>query len=108
MESTIEADQAAQKFTEDAQKFAEEATKRIEENTERVKEFNATVADATKTNGRLIVDSYEKAAKGVFDVQRQLIGNSQIDWVKNASATQIQFAEDVANAWVKAARELLK
>lgn len=94
--------------TQTASKLAEEATKRFEENTERVKEFNTAVTESTKANSRVVLDTYEKAAKSFFDVQRQLAGASQVDWIKNTSNTQIQFAEEVAGAWVKAARELLK
>lgn len=91
-----------------ANKMAEEATKRFEENTERVKEFNSAVGETAKVNSRLVIDNYEKAAKSFFQMQRQLAGNSQVEWVKETSSTQIQFAEEVADAWVKAARQLLK
>lgn len=91
-----------------ASKMAEEATKRFEENTERVKEFNSAVTETAKSNSRVVIDNYEKAAKSFFQMQRQIAGNSQVEWVKDTSSTQIQFAEEVADAWVKAARQLLK
>lgn len=91
-----------------ATKMAEEATKRFEENTERVKEFNSAAAESSKAGTRVVVDNYEKAAKSIFEMQRELAGTSQVEWVKNTSNTQIQFAEEVTNAWVKAARQLIK
>ncbi|NUL48360.1 hypothetical protein F7P69_24580 [Cellulosimicrobium funkei] len=91
-----------------ASKMAEEATKRFEENTERVKEFNSAVTETAKSNSRVVIDNYEKAAKSFFQMQRQIAGTSQVEWVKDTSSTQIQFAEEVADAWVKAARQLLK
>lgn len=89
-------------------KITEDATKRLEENTERVKEFASAVTESTKSNSALVIDNYEQAAKSFFEAQRELAKAQQADWVKDASATQIQFAEEVTNAWVKAARQLLK
>jgi hypothetical protein len=54
------------------------------------------------------VDTYQAAAKNLFDLQRQMVGAAQAAWVRDAATTQIQFAEDVTNAWAKAARALLK
>lgn len=91
-----------------AQKITDETTKRLEENAERMKEFASSVAESTKSNSALVIDNYENAAKSFFEAQRELASAQQVDWVKDASATQIQFAEEVTNAWVKAARQLLK
>lgn len=102
--ATSAADQAKATAT----RMAEEATKRFEENTERMKEFNSSVVETSKAGSRVVVDNYEKAAKSFFEMQRQVAGASQSPWVKDAAQTQIQFAEEVADAWVKAARELLK
>jgi hypothetical protein len=89
-------------------KMAEEATKRFEENSQRVREMNAAMADSAKAGSHVMIDNYEKAAKSLFEMQRQFAGISQVEWVKNASHTQINFAEDVTDAWVKAVREMLK
>jgi hypothetical protein len=91
-----------------ASKMAEEASKRFEQNSQRVREINAAVTDSAKAGSRVVIDNYEKAAKSVFEMQRTLVGTSQVEWVKSTSNTQITFAEDVSQAWVKAARELLK
>lgn len=92
---------------DNTKKFTDEATKRVEESTERAKEFASAVTESTKTNSALVIDNYEQAAKSFFEAQRDLAESQQVDWVKDASATQIQFAEEVTNAWVKAARQLL-
>lgn len=91
-----------------AKKMTEEATKRMEQNTERMKEFNSSVMESSKAGSRTVVDNYEKAAKSFFEMQRQIAGTSQVEWMKNTANTQIQFSEEVTNAWVKAARDLLK
>ena len=94
--------------TKTAQKLAEDASKQFEENAARVKEFNAGLVDSSKAAGRVGVDNYEKAAKSVLDLQRQIAGTSQVEWVKSVANTQIQFAEDLTAAWTKAARERRK
>jgi hypothetical protein len=94
--------------TQTAQKLAEETTRQLEQGAERVKEFNAGLVESSKSATRVGVDNYEKAAKSVFDLQRQMAGTSQVEWVKSVANTQIQLAEDMTVAWTKAARELLK
>lgn len=106
--ATNAAQDAAGRAKANATKMAEEATKRFEENTERMKEFNSSVVETSKAGSRVVVDNYEKAAKSFFEMQRQMAGASQSEWVKDTANTQIQFAEEVADAWVKAARDLLK
>lgn len=101
-ESTVDAVQNA------AMKVTDEATKSFEENAERVKAFNSSVVDSSKSGARAIVDSYETAAKNFFEMQRKLAEVNQVEWVKETSKTQIQFAEEVTDAWVKAARDLSK
>lgn len=101
MAATTNASQTATQVTE-------EFTKRFEENVERAKEVNATVTESSKAGGRVLVDNYEKAAKSFFEMQRQLADTSQVEWAKNTTKTQIQFAEEIAGVWVKAARQLLK
>lgn len=91
-----------------ADKMAEEATKRIEENTARVKEFNSAVTETSKASSRVVVDNYEKASKSFYEMQRQVADSTQSDALKEAAKTQIEFAEGVTDAWVKAARKLLK
>ncbi len=99
---------AAGQARDNANRMAEEATKQFEENAERMKEFNSAVMETSKAGSRVVVDNYEKAAKSFFEMQRQMAGSSQSQWVKDTANTQIQFAEEVAEAWVKAARDLLK
>ncbi|GAA4284940.1 hypothetical protein GCM10022261_24710 [Brevibacterium daeguense] len=100
--------ESADKVTQDAAKMVEEATKRFEESTERMKEFTSAMMESSKTSGRVVVDNYETAANSIFSMQREMAGTSQVDWVRDTANTQIQFAEEVTGAWVKAARELLK
>lgn len=97
-------DQATKQFEENAQRVKDQ----VEENTERMKEFNSAVLDSSKAGSRMAIDNYERAAKSFFEMQRQLVSASRVEWVKQTSNTQIQFAEEVTNAWVKAARDLLK
>lgn len=99
---------AAANVQETTAQMAEEANRQFEDSSARVKEFNANIVGNSKASGRLVVDNYEKAAKSVFELQRQIAGTSQVDWVKSVAHTQIQFAEDMTTAWTKAAREMLK
>lgn len=92
----------------DASKLAASAAKSFEENTERLKELAATVTESNKANTLAAIENYEEAAKRFFEAQREIVGANQVEWVKETSATQLQFGEEVSNAWIKAARKLIK
>ena len=61
-----------------------------------------------KATSRTVVDNSAKAARSLFQFQRQMAGAARAQWTRDAANTQIQFAEDVTEAWAKAARDLLK
>lgn len=106
--NTTAAKQTAEKLAEETKKLSDDATKRFDENSQRIKEFNSTMAESSKAANRMALDHYETAVKNFFNVQRQLAGASQTDWVKNTADTQIQFGEQVTHAWITAARNLVK
>jgi hypothetical protein len=101
-------EEAIQRFEENFEQNAERVTKMAEQNSQRVTAFSSAMMDSSKAGSRVAVDTYAKAAKSLFAMQRQLAGITQIQWVKDAANTQIQFAEDITDAWAKAAHQLLK
>lgn len=91
-----------------AERMTEEATRTFEASTKRFEELNVSAFESQKAMTRVSVDTYESAAKNIFEMQRQMVEASPVDWAKDAAKTQIQFAEDVTDAWTRAARKLLK
>lgn len=89
-------------------RMAQDVAERAGQGREHFQEFSAALAETTKAGGRVAVDTYEVAARSVLGLQRDLAGAAQVSWLREAATTQVRFAEDVTEAWTKAARALLK
>ncbi len=105
------AEQATEMAGEASERFEVDpgrVTKTARVNSARFREVNSVLLESSKAGSRVAVDTYTRAAKSFLQLQRQLVGTVRIQWVQDAATTQIQFADDVTDAWAKAARQLLK
>ena len=93
---------------QNAQKAAQDALQSVEATVARIREFNEKLIETTKASGNVALDSYEKALKSMLDFQMQMAGASQVEWVNTVASTQVQFVQDLSDAYTRAARELLK
>lgn len=91
-----------------AQKAAQDAMQTMEATVGRIREFNEKLIETSKASGNVALDSYEKALKSMLDFQMQMANASQVEWLNTVAATQVQFVQDLSDAYTKAARELLK
>lgn len=88
-------------FNPDPTAAAEEAVQRIRELTERF-------IESAKAAGNQSLDAYEKALQSLVEFQEKAAGASQLDWVQNIAQAHAKFVQEVSNAYVSAAREMLK
>ena len=95
-------------MTENTQKAAQEAMQTAEATIARIREFNEKLIDTAKASGNVALDSYEKALKSMLDFQKQMANSSQVEWLNTLATTQVQFVQDLSDAYTKAARDLLK
>jgi predicted RNA-binding Zn ribbon-like protein len=93
---------------QNAQKAAQDALQSVEATVARIREFNEKLIETSKASGNVALDSYEKALKSMLDFQMQMATASQVEWVNTVASTQVQFVQDISDAYTKAARELLK
>lgn len=94
--------------TQNAQKAAQDAMQNMEATVARIREFNEKIIETSKSSGNVALDSYEKALKSMLDFQMQMANASQVEWLNTIATTQVQFVQDLSDAYTKAARELLK
>lgn len=106
--SSEKARQGSAEMTDKVLERFEQGGEQFEQNAERIHAFNTAMLESSKAGSRAMVDQYENAAKGMFDLQRQMAGAAQVEWMKHTATAQIQFAEDVTAAWAKATRALIK
>jgi hypothetical protein len=81
---------------------ADEAVQRIRELTERF-------IESAKKAGNMSLDAYEKFLQDLVEFQERTAGAaSQLDWVSSIAAAHAKFVQDVSDAYVSAARDMLK
>lgn len=83
-------------------------TPRIDAAFEQVKELNEQVLSAARKTGNLYVDSYEKAVDRAIELELNVAGLTQQEWLKSLLEAQADFAREVADSYTSAARSLLK
>lgn len=91
-----------------AQKTAQDAMQTMEATVGRIREFNEKLIETSKASGNVALDSYEKALRSMLDFQMQMANASQVEWLNTLATTQVQFVQDLSDAYTRAARELLK
>ena len=95
-------------MTENTQRAAQEAMQTAEATIARIREFNEKLIETVKASGNVALDSYEKALRSMLDFQKEMANASQVEWLNTLASTQVQFVQDLSDAYTKAARELLR
>lgn len=75
---------------------------------EQATELNERFLTAARKAGNLYLDSYEKSVDRAVELERELAGVTQQEWLKTVIEAQADLTRDVADAYAKAARSLLK
>jgi len=79
-----------------------------EEGVQRIRELTERFIESAKAAGNQSLDAYEKSLRTLVEFQEKAAGASQLDWVSSIATAHASFVQDVSNAYVQAAREMLK
>jgi hypothetical protein len=99
---------AASAATAAAAEGAAAVDERLEATVKRVRKLNERIIDAGKDAGEATLSSYEKALKAIATTIERGAGKSDVEWISTLATTQAKFLRDVTDAWVSAARGMLK
>lgn len=75
---------------------------------ERIRNLNEQIIDQAKKQGNASLDAWEKALQGVVDFETKAADATQLDFVKALTDAHVKFLSSASDAYLKAARELLK
>jgi hypothetical protein len=87
---------------------AANATAAADEAVQRIRDLTERFIESAKAAGNQSLDAYEKALQSMVEFQEKAAGASQLDWVQNIAQAHARFVQEVSNAYVSAAREMLK
>lgn len=75
---------------------------------DRIRSLNEQVIEQAKKQGNVSLDAWEKALESVVDFEKKAADASQLDFVKALTDAHVRFMTSASDAYLKAARELLK
>jgi len=76
--------------------------------TERIRGLNEKVLVAAKQTGNISLDTYDQTVNSVLDFSQKAADSTNVDWFSALAKSQASVITEVTNAYIKAARELLK
>ena len=83
----------------------------VREYTEQARDYSDQLITSAKTFGNYALDAYEQTAKTVLQLQHKVAESVKVEWLPSivpaAIEANVQFAEDVNAAYLKAARATL-
>jgi hypothetical protein len=73
-----------------------------------IRELNEELISSSKSVGLTALESYEYALKSMLDFEQKVAAASPIEWVSTFAETHAKFVQDIAGAYTKAAKHVLK
>jgi hypothetical protein len=80
----------------------------LDDTVSRIRELNEKLAQLAKQQGRVTLDTYEKALQSLIDFELAAAGASQFDWVSALANTHAKFVQDITGSYLRLANEALK
>jgi len=86
----------------------EEMTKATDQVVQHIRDLTERFIESAKAAGNASLDSYEKSLETLVDFQERAANATQLEWVSTIASAHAKFVQDVSQAYVSAAREMLK
>jgi hypothetical protein len=80
----------------------------VDDVTEKLLGYNEKAIETGKKLTGTYIDSYEKAALGVAELQEKVAAATTVEWVATAASAQAGLTRELTKAYTSAARELVK
>jgi hypothetical protein len=80
----------------------------LDDTVSRIRELNEKLVQLAKQQGRVTLDTYEKALQSLIDFELAAASASQFDWVSALANTHAKFVQDITGSYLRLANEALK
>ena len=79
-----------------------------DEAAQRVRAMTEQLIETAKKSGNWMLDAYAASLQNLVDFEQKAAGATQIEWVNMVAQAHAKFIQDVSQAYVSAARDMLK
>jgi hypothetical protein len=80
----------------------------LDDTVSRIRELNEKLVQLAKQQGRVTLDTYEKALQSLIDFELAAASVCQFDWVSALANTHAKFVQDITGSYLRLANEALK
>lgn len=80
----------------------------LDDTVSRIRELNEKLVLLAKQQGRVTLDTYEKALQSLIDFEKAAASTTQFDWVSALANTHAKFVQDITDSYLRLANEALK
>jgi hypothetical protein len=80
----------------------------VEQTVQRLKDLSDQAIEASKQNGRVWLDAYEKLLDNFLKMQQQAASGTQLEWVDTLANTNAEFVRELSQVYLNAVRQQLK
>jgi hypothetical protein len=80
----------------------------MEEAVTRIREMQERLLEEAKRGGLSYLDAYEKSLASMLAVTERAAESTQLEWVSTLTSTYAEFVRRMSDAFVRAAREIIK
>lgn len=85
-----------------------DALTRAEVSVTTIRELNERAITVIRNAGQSALDAYQTALEAIVSLEQRLAGATSLEWVSTVVRTQAELAQSIANAYLSAARDLLR
>jgi hypothetical protein len=79
-----------------------------EQTVQRLKQLSDQAIEASRQNGRMWLDAYEKLLENFLKMQQQAASGTQVEWVDTLANTNAEFVREMSQLYLNAVRQQLK
>jgi hypothetical protein len=80
----------------------------VEQTVQRLKQLSDQALEASKQNGRMWLDAYEKLLENFLKMQQQAASGTKVEWVDTLANTNAEFVREMSQLYLNAVRQQLK
>ena len=106
--AAMPAEEMAEALTASAEGIRSRAEASLEDTAARIRELQEKLLATAKRGGLAYLDAYEKNLASMLAVTERAAESTQLDWVSTLTSSYADYMRQMSDAFVKAARDIMR